>query len=74
MTIDLRLQYLAERVHTLGPAPLYHLIKEIEAGADMRPTLERYAALPANFVRAMDGSEFGPRVSLIKGGRADERF
>jgi hypothetical protein len=49
----LRLQFLAARLHALGP--LFHFLGEIEAGADVRGTLEEYAALPAEFIRTLGG-------------------
>jgi hypothetical protein len=46
-----RLRYLAQRLHALGPRPLFHFIDEIEQGHDLRRYLERYASLPADFIK-----------------------
>jgi len=53
-----RLRFLAGRLHALGPAPLFHFLSDIETGKPIRATLEEYAALPADFVRAYGGDEF----------------
>ena len=50
-----RLRHLARRIHSLGPRPLYELLAELETGADLGERLERYAALPADFIRAFGG-------------------
>ena len=58
---------LGERLHALGPTPLAHFLAEIESGADMRTSLETYAALPADLIRAYGGDRFMPAVFAIKG-------
>jgi hypothetical protein len=63
-----RLQYLARRLHGLGERPLFHFLDEVERGADLRPHLERYAALPADFIKANGGDKFAPIVRVIDGG------
>jgi hypothetical protein len=40
-----RLRRLAERLHALGPRPLFEFLREIVAGADPMARLERYAEL-----------------------------
>jgi hypothetical protein len=62
-----RLQYLARRLHGLGEKPLFHFIDEVERGADLRQHLERYAALPAAFIKANDGDRFAPIVHVVDG-------
>ena len=62
-----RLRYLARRLHALGPKPLYHFLDEVERGAPLRPHLERYARLPADFIREHHGDQFAP-PRVIKGG------
>ncbi len=52
-----RLRFLAGRIHRLGPRPLFELLNELAAGADVVERLERYAALPADFIREHGGSE-----------------
>ena len=67
----LRRQRLVERLHRLGPSPLGHFIREVEkaTGADVTARLERYAALPADFVRANGGDKFPAPLWAIDGGR-----
>jgi hypothetical protein len=64
----LRRQRSVERVHRLGPAPLFHLLTDLDAGKPVWPTVERYAALPADFIRANGGDKFAPIVRVIDGG------
>ena len=42
---DVRLQYLAARLHALGPRSTYELFREIAAGADLFNRLEVYVLL-----------------------------
>jgi hypothetical protein len=56
----LRRQRLIEHLHRLGPAPLFHLLTDLDAGKPVSPTVERYAALPADFIRAYGGNKFAP--------------
>jgi hypothetical protein len=66
----LRLHFLAISLHALGPKPLFHFLDEVERGADLRSHLERYAALPADFIRALGGDRFAPALRVIdEGGR-----
>jgi len=65
-TQDLRLKFLARRLHALGEAPLFHLLKQLERGAELRPLLEQYAALPADLIRAYRGDRFTPPTFLVK--------
>ena len=65
----LRRQRLVEHLHRLGPAPLGHFLREVENGASISDHLERYAALPADFIRANGGDEFTPFLCAIEGGR-----
>ncbi|HXN88908.1 MAG TPA: hypothetical protein VN890_06100 [Methylocella sp.] len=53
-----RLKYLALRLHALGPKPPSHFFNEVERGADLRAHLERYAALPADFIKSHGGHRF----------------
>jgi hypothetical protein len=68
---DLRLRRLASALHELGPRPLFEFLREIEGGADIRTSLETYAALPANFIRANGGDKFLPVAFRMEGGRAN---
>ena len=66
---DQRARRLIEQVHQLGPAPLLHLLNDIDRGADLVPTLERYASLPADFIRSLGGDRFPSPLYIIRGGR-----
>ena len=65
----LRLKQLAPRLHALGEAPIFHLLSELAAGADLLPTLERYARLPAEFIRVNGGARLSRPLMAIAGGR-----
>lgn len=81
----IRIQRLAVQLHGLGPQPLAYFIEEIAHGADLRQTLERYARLPADFIRAYGRRQArraplrnqwgqtmsGGRASRDKGNRAE---
>lgn len=69
-THEQRLRRLAEQVHALGPAPMLHAMRELEAGADLEVVLKRYAALPTAFVRDLGGDRFPDPVRLVQGGRS----
>ena len=62
-----RLQYLARRLHALGVKPLYHYLDEVERGEPLRPHLERYAVLPADFIKAHGGDQFAPSIHMLGG-------
>jgi hypothetical protein len=49
--------------------PLFYALAEIEAGASVDVTLERYAEVDPGFVRAYGGAEFPPAFHAIDGGR-----
>jgi hypothetical protein len=66
----LRRQRLVEYLHQLGPAPLYHFLTEVERGAPLWRHVERYAALPAAFIKANGGDQFAPLVHVIDGGES----
>jgi len=67
--IDLRRQRLIEKLHALGPRPLGHFINDIERGADIDITLERYARLPREFIAVNGGAEFDRPLAAVAGGR-----
>lgn len=70
-TQDLRLKFLARRLHALGEAPIYYFLRELERGADLRASLEAYAEIDPAFVKAYHGDRFMPATFLIeKGGAA----
>ena len=41
-----RLQFLAARIHELGPRPLYELCRELERGAELHPALKNTLGFP----------------------------
>jgi hypothetical protein len=68
---DIRLRRLAAQIHGLGARPLYELLLELDAGADLQDAVERYAALDRyrGFIAALDGDRLRPLVALNGGGR-----
>ena len=59
-----RLRFLAEQIHGLGPRPLFELLGEIVCGAPSMARIERYARLSrehGDFIRANGGDQFPPR-------------
>ena len=65
-TPDVRLRYLAGCIHGLGPRPLYELLRQLDAGADLHPTLEAYARLPAEFIAAHGGDRLMPLRAVVE--------
>jgi hypothetical protein len=57
-----RLAYLTRRIHSLGERPLYEFLCEIDAGAPLHRTLERYSELWVlrGFIKANDGDRLQP--------------
>jgi hypothetical protein len=64
---SLRLQFQATRLYAPGPKPLFHFLDEVERGAPLRPHLERYAAFPAEFIKANRGDQFAPVIHIVDG-------
>ena len=62
-----RLQRLAGQIHALGERPLYECLLELERGADLLPTLERYGRLApfAVFIAAQGGRNL-PKLRAIR--------
>jgi hypothetical protein len=65
-----RLQYLASRIHKLGPRPLFELLRELASGADLMFVLERYAKLETltDFIVHLNGDRL-PATARLVGGR-----
>ena len=61
-----RLQRLARQIHALGERPLYECLLELERGADLLPTLERYGRLApfAAFIAENGGRDL-PRPRVV---------
>jgi len=68
----IRFQRLVRQLHALGPKPLFHFLDELDRGADLRATLETYAALPVDLIKAYHGDEFMPSLVPIRAGRCDD--
>ena len=65
-----RIRYLAGQIHPLGERPLGELFLELNAGSELGPVLEAYAALAplTDFIHAYGGDRLAsPR--LAAGGR-----
>jgi hypothetical protein len=62
-----RLQYMANRIHKLGPRPLYELLRELAQGADLAAALERYARLEplTGFIVHLNGDQLPPPARLV---------
>ncbi len=62
-----RLRFLAARIHSLGPRPLYELLRELADGGDLEMILERYAQLAplAGFIAQLDGDRLPPHARLV---------
>lgn len=67
---DIRLQYLAARLHALGPRPTYELLREVAAGADLFNRLEVYGRLDRDIVRALGGDVLPVDYLLVIDGDA----
>jgi hypothetical protein len=65
-SLALRLRCLAPRLHPLGEGPLYHLLCDLAAGAPLLPTLESYAALPADLIAAYGGDKLPSQIFVVK--------
>jgi hypothetical protein len=61
-----RVYLLAARVHDLGPRPLAELFLELLVGADPVERIEVYAALPADFIRALGGDRLPASARAVR--------
>ena len=63
-----RLRHLARQIHALGERPLYELFLELERGAELHDTLERYARLfpLAEFIAAFGGDRLPARARAVR--------
>ena len=61
-----RLRRLARQIHALGERPLYECLLELERGADLLPTLERYGRLApfAAFIAENGGRDL-PKMRAV---------
>jgi hypothetical protein len=60
-----RLAHLARAVHQLGPRPLYELFVELNQGASFQDRVERYAALPADFIKQLGADRLPPVARVV---------
>jgi hypothetical protein len=58
---DARLRHLAGQIHSLGPYPLFHLLRELVDGAPLESCLEAYAS----FIEAHGGRDLPPPARLV---------
>ena len=65
-----RLRHLARRIHALGERPLFELLCELQAGAPLRPRLERYAELSSDVVKRL-GADRLPTARVVRPARDD---
>ena len=63
-----RLRHLARHLHQLSERPVYELLRELDAGADLLDALERYRTLDPSVVRALGGDRL-PRPIVLAGGQ-----
>ena len=66
-----RLRHLAQRLHSLGPRPIFELLKEIANGGDLWRRLECSAELDPEIVGALGADELPSYTRLVQreGGR-----
>jgi hypothetical protein len=66
-----RFQYLASKIHRLGPRPLFELLRELDSGADLIFVLERYARIESftGFITQLNGDQLPPPARLVGGRR-----
>ena len=67
---DARLRLLTDRLHRLGPRPLYEFLRELRDGADLLPRLEAYARIAplAGFIAELEGHQ-ARDLFLVNGSR-----
>jgi len=65
----LRLRHLTRQIHPLGARPLYEMILELDRGADLHETLERYGAIAkyASFVKDLGGDRLDHQLHVVDG-------
>jgi hypothetical protein len=73
-----RRQHWVEKIHALGPRPVYEVVAEIERrglrGVDLDRCLERFASLDLDLLRALGGHRFPARpIWLVPGGDNEPR-
>ena len=66
---NLRLRHLARSIYPMGPRPLFEMLLELDRGADLHATLERYATISryASFIRDMGGDRL-PQPGIVATG------
>jgi hypothetical protein len=61
-----RLRCLASRLHELGERPLYELLRELLSGQELLETLERYARLDPDVIRALGADRLPPSCRQVQ--------
>jgi hypothetical protein len=73
-----RRQHWVEKIHALGPWPVYEVVAEIERrglrGSDLDRCLERFANLDLDLLQALGGHRFpAPPIWLVPRGDNEPR-
>ncbi|MEQ9643223.1 MAG: hypothetical protein RIM84_24590 [Alphaproteobacteria bacterium] len=68
---DLRYRHTIRRLHVLGPRPVGELLLDLQREHDISDTdlarlLERYAALPADFLRLNNGDDWPAEMFAVE--------
>jgi hypothetical protein len=67
-SISLRLRYLAQTIHDLGPNPLFQMMCELSGSSEAMDRFERYGRLSLciDLLEANGGRDLPPVVRLVK--------
>jgi hypothetical protein len=67
-SVALRLRCVAQRIHDLGPNPLFQMMAELSGSSAAMDKFERYGglALYRDFLDAHGGRDLPPLLHLIK--------
>ena len=67
-SIALRLRYLAQSIHDLGPNPLYQMMCELNTSSAAMDRFERYGRLSlcADLIEANGGGALPPVIRIVK--------
>jgi hypothetical protein len=67
-SISLRLRCLAQRIHNLGPNPLFQMICELSASSAAMSAFERYGALSlySDLIEICGGRDLPSSIRIVK--------
>jgi hypothetical protein len=67
-SIALRLRNLAQRIHDLGPNPLFQIMCEMSGSSAALDKFEQYGALTRHrdLIRAYSGDTLPPIIQIVK--------